>query len=75
MFIQGVSSGTSDIWQSMTWLLGGKSQRVITQKEGRGSKHACLASCVNLKAIKRRLELEASFSETENPGRVERLRV
>lgn len=55
--------------------VGGKSQWVITQKEGRGSKHACLASCVNLKAIKRRLELEASFSETENPGRVERLRV
>lgn len=37
--------------------------------------HSCLASYVNLKEIKKRLELEANLSETENPGRANRLRV
>lgn len=71
MLIQGVSCGTFDMWQHVLQ----KSQWAVIQKEWRGAKHSCLASCVNLKEIKRRLELEANFSEIENPGRVNRLRV
>lgn len=68
IFIQDISFGTLTQCNMTIWLLGRKSPRAVIQKEWRGSKHSCLASCDNLKGIKRGLELEANFREIENPS-------